>query len=186
MRLSPKLRAGLLIGGLALTLGAVRWVDTATEVPEASAGAVAEPVHRDRNGARAAQAAPLATLAQGPALDLQKLQRARVNDPQGDPFGPRSFRPAPPKVKTPSSQAMQEQAAAAPPPQAPPLPFAYLGRLSEDRDTTVFLSMGDRNLLVRPGDTIDNTYKLEEITDSALIVTYLPMNQRQSLPLDKP
>jgi hypothetical protein len=186
MALNPKLRTGLLIGALALTLGAVRWVDTAPEVPEASAGAVAEPVGRDGSAARRANPEPTKTSPRGPALDLQKLQRARVHDPEGDPFGPRNFQPAPPKGKTLSSQGMQEHAPPAPPPQAPPLPFAYLGRLSEDSDTTVFLSMGDRNLLVRPGDTIDNTYKVEEVTDSAVIVTYLPMNQRQTLPLDKP
>jgi hypothetical protein len=61
-----------------------------------------------------------------------------------------------------------------------------MGRLSEDRDTTVFLTLGDRNLVVKPGDTIDNTYKLEEVGESAIVLTYLPMNQRQTLPIGTP
>jgi hypothetical protein len=119
---------------------------------------------------------------------LQKLQRAPGLDPDSDPFGPRSFRPAPPKVKAPSlAQATADLASPPPPPpQAPPLPFTYLGRLSQERDTTVFLSIGERNLVVKPGDLIDNTYKVEEVGDSAVVLTYLPMNLRQTLPIGTP
>jgi hypothetical protein len=183
MRISPKLRIGLVIGALALTLVAVRWADTLTDVPEASAGGVAEPVKRAPR-----PAADTGTAQNAPALDLKKLQRPRALDPDGDPFGPRSFRPPPPKM-TPQQAAQAALAVPAPPPpppQAPPLPFTYMGRLSEERDTTVFLTQGDRNLVVKPGDTIDNTYKLEEVGESALVLTYLPMNQRQTLPIGTP
>src|SRR6185295_14771389 len=125
MRINRKLRASLLIGALALTLVAVRWADTLTDVPEASAGAVAEAVPRARptlrtGGETAPQAtspsapqaaspsAPRSTGQLVPALDLQKLQRAPALDPDGDPFGPRSFRPAPPKVKAPPVQTVLE------------------------------------------------------------------------------
>jgi hypothetical protein len=212
MRLNRKLRAVLLIGALALTLIAVRWADTLTDVPEASAGAVAEAAPRPRPATRtgagtapeASEApAPQATLPSAtqvksrsaaqatgqpaPALDLQKLQRPPALDPEGDPFGPRSFRPAPPKVKAPEAQAvLAAPPLPSPPPQAPPLPFTFMGRLSEARDTTVFLTMGDRNLIVKPGDTIDNTYKVEEVSDTAVVLTYLPMNLRQTLPIGTP
>ena len=185
MRVNPKLRVGLVIGALLLTVGAVKWADTLTDVPEASAGGVAQPVER----ARPAPAQRASTPTQpAPALDLQKLQRPRALTPDGDPFGPRSFRPAPPKL---SPQAAQAAAAAAappppPPPQAPPLPFTYMGRLAEERDTTVFLTLGDRNLVVKLGDTIDNTYKVEEVGDTSIVLTYLPMNQRQTLPIGTP
>jgi hypothetical protein len=181
MRISPKLRVGLVVGALALTLAAVRWADTLTDVPEASAGGVAEPMERIR------PAAQTVTAQHAPALDLQKLQRPRALDPDGDPFGPRSFRPAPPKVSPQAAQAaLAVPLPPPPPPQAPPLPFTYMGRLSEDRDTTVFLTLGDRNLVVKPGDTIDNTYKVEEVGESAVVLTYLPMNQRQTLPIGTP
>jgi hypothetical protein len=176
MRMNSKLRAGLLIGALALTLAAVRWADKLTDVPEASAGAVAEAAPRAQASAGSANAQL------PPALDLNKLQRAPVIDPGGDPFGARSFRPAPPKAKVaPAAAAAAVTAAPPPAPQAPPLPFSYIGRLSEDRDTTVFLAMGERNLVVKPGDVIDNTYKLEEVSDSVVVLTYLPLSQRQTL-----
>jgi len=58
-----------------------------------------------------------------------------------------------------------------------------MGHLSEGADTTVFLTSGERNLVVKPGDVIDNTYKLEEVNDRALVLTYLPLSQRQTLPI---
>ena len=180
MRMNSKLRAGLLIGALALTLVAVRWADKLTDMTEASAGAVAEATPR----ARAAPGA--ATTSQpAPGLDLSKLRRAPVVDPNGDPFGARIFRPDPPKAKTGSALAAAT-APPQPPPQAPPLPFAYIGRLSEDRDTTVFHAMGERNLVLKPGDVVDNIYKLEEVTDSAVVLTYLPLSQRQTLSIGTP
>jgi len=180
MRMNPKLRAALLTGALALTLVAVRWADKLTDVTEASAGAVAEATPRARTTPGAAT-----TGQPTPALDLGKLRRAPVVDPNGDPFRARSFRPDPPKSKTGPALAATA-AAAQPPPQAPPLPFAYIGRLSEDRDTTVFLAMGERNLVLKPGDVIDNIYKLEEVSDSAVVLTYLPLSQRQTLSIGTP
>ncbi len=102
MRVNPKLRAALLIGALALTLAAVRWADKLTDMNEASAGAVAEATPRAHPRPAPATGQP------APALDLGKLRRAPVVDPNGDPFGARSFRPAPPKAKTgPSAGALQ-------------------------------------------------------------------------------
>jgi len=181
MKVNPKLRAALLIGALALTLGAVRWADKLTDMNEASAGAVAEATPRERNGSPPAKAAGQTA----PALDLGKLQRAPPVDPNGDPFGARNFRPAPPKPKAGSSP-LAASIAPPPAPQAPPLPFAYIGRLSEERDTTVFLAMGERNLVLKPGDVIDGTYKLEEVNDSGVVLTYLPLSQRQTLSIGTP
>jgi hypothetical protein len=175
MRMNSKLRTALLTGALALTLVAVRWADKLTDMTEASAGAVAEATPRARvTPGAAANGQP------APALDLSKLRRAPVVDPNGDPFGAHSFRPDPPKAKT-GAALVAAAAPPQPPPQAPPLPFAYIGRLSEDRDTTVFLAMGERNLVLKPGDVIDNIYKLEEVSDSAVVLTYLPLSQRQTL-----
>ena len=181
--MSPKVRVGLLVGALSLTVGAVRWSDSLTDVPEASAGAVVDSTPRTRSTEAPARSAAPAT----PALDLKKLQRHRAASPDADPFGARSFRPAPPKPTAPTPAALAAAAAAPPPPPtpppAPPLPFVYMGHLSEGADTTVFLISGERNLVVKPGDVIDNTYKLEEVNDRALVLTYLPLSQRQTLPI---
>jgi hypothetical protein len=181
--MNPKWRAALLIGALGLTLVAVRWADKLTDVTEASAGAVAEATPRPR----ATTSTPATAPAQrAPGLDLGKLRRAPPVDPSSDPFGARNFRPDPPKGKAAPMAVAAVVPPPAPPPQAPPLPFAYIGRLSEDRDTTVFLAMGERNLVLKPGDVIDNTYKLEEVSESAVVLTYLPLSQRQTLSIGTP
>ncbi len=46
--------------------------------------------------------------------------------------------------------------------------------------------MGERNLVLKPGDVIDNIYKLEEVNDSAVVLTYLPLSQRQTLSIGTP
>ena len=178
MKVDPKLRVGLLIGAAALTLAAVRWADELTDIPEASAGAVADSTPRPAADSKA-RVAP----EQAPALDLGKLRRRPTTEPDSEAFGPRSFRPAAPKApKGAAASAAAMAAPPPPPPQAPPLPFSYVGRLVEDSDTTVFLASGERNLIVKPGEVIDNTYKVEEVSERAVVLTYLPLSQRQTLP----
>jgi len=178
MKVDPKLRVGLLIGAAALTLAAVRWADELTDIPEASAGAVADSTPRPAADSKA-RVAP----EQAPALDLGKLRRKPSMEPDSEAFGARNFRPAPPKApKGTAASAAAMAAPPAPPPQAPPLPFSYVGRLVEDSDTTVFLALGERNLIVKPGEVIDNTYKVEEVSERAVVLTYLPLSQRQTLP----
>ena len=57
-----------------------------------------------------------------------------------------------------------------------------MGKLVADAATTVFLSRQDRNYVVRAGDTIDGTYRVERIAEDALVVTYLPLKIQQALP----
>jgi len=174
---NSKLRTALLVGALGLTLAAVRWADRLTDMTEANAGQVSEPSQR------AADPKPRSNAEPAPALDLGKLRRKVPLEPDSETFGPRSFRPAPPKAAKGAPTAGAAAASPSPPPpQAPPLPFAYVGRLVEDRDTTVFLAQGERNLVVKPGEVIDNTYKLEEVGERTLVLTYLPLSQRQTLP----
>jgi hypothetical protein len=183
MRIPPKLRVALLIIGLAGTLAAVKWADSLPDVGDASAGAIADRA-RDRNSRpQQSSAQPSSS-----ALDLQRLQRGPQHEPESDPFGARDFRPPPPPKPKPMPGQLDAALAMPPPPppQAPPLPFIYLGRLNEDQGTTVFLTAGDRNLVVKPGDVIDNTYKIEQVTDSAVVLTYLPMNQQQTLAIGTP
>jgi hypothetical protein len=181
MRIPPKVRAGLLIVGLAATLGLVRWADSLPDAGDAAAhGEHAKPRAHDERQPSSPQAA---------ALDLEKLQRAPQQEPESDPFGTRDFRPPPPPKPKNAAGALPTVALPPPPPpppQAPPLPFVYMGRLSEDESTTVFLTAGDRNLVVKPGDVIDNTYKVEQVTDAAVVLTYMPMNQRQTLAIGTP
>lgn len=214
--MSPKLRAVALIGALAVTLVAVRWADSLTDLQEASAGAVVAPAARSSRATPSAQDGTTTVQGGGPsrkweeadtrgggpaaagssgtagssnsagepgALDLRKLQRPRSAAPTGEMFGPRDFRPAPPVAKRSlvGQPVAIAQPAPPPPPMAPPLPFAYIGKLGEEGNTTVFLSMGERNLVVKPGDVIDNVYRLDQVNDNAVMLTHLPTGMQQSL-----
>jgi hypothetical protein len=175
VKLNAKVRVALVLAALAATLGAVRWSDRIAELQPASANGVVQPAPR------ATRAAPAADAERTPPLDLSKLQRPRARDPAGDLFDSHSYRPAsprPPRSPLPQAEVVESLPA---PPQAPPLPFTYLGRLTEEEATTVFLAHGDRNLVVKPGDVIDNLYRVEDVSDSAVALTYLPLNQRQVL-----
>jgi hypothetical protein len=67
------------------------------------------------------------------------------------------------------------------PPQAPPLPFGFMGKLIEGEEVTVFLTNGARNWVVRAGDTIDGVYRVDDIGDERMTLTYLALQLPQEL-----
>jgi len=164
MSLGRKQRWTVLIALLGLTLSAAAWVGQKDEA--------AEPV-------RAAHPVPAQSVAP-PARDkteavtdlkLNKLQRETKDEVPADLFEAKSWYvpPPPPKPLPP------------PPPSAPPLPFAYMGKLIEDGQLTVFLTKQERNYVVKAGDTIDGMYKVEALTPSMMTLVYLPLNIKQTL-----
>lgn len=184
MALSPKLRYALLAAALVGTGGSVFW---ANQLPDGEEdGALVAPA-RSRARPLTAAAGSDAQVSPPGELDLTRLKRDPGKDANTDLFGPRNFAPAPPKPK-PIAQSAEVLAAPPPPPPPPPppVPFSYIGRLAEGGATTVFLAAGDRNLVVRAGDVIDNTYKVEEIGQSVLVLTYLPQNVKQTMPIGAP
>lgn len=80
-----------------------------------------------------------------------------------------------PQISTPPPQPLLT------PPTPPALPFTYIGKLIEGREIVVFLGLRGKNLAVKTGDTIQNTYRIEEIKPPLLIVTYIPMGIKQSI-----
>ena len=68
-----------------------------------------------------------------------------------------------------------------PPPQAPALPFAYLGKQWESGKWTVFLAQQERTYIATEGVTIESNYRIEKIEPPVLTVTYLPLQQPQTL-----
>jgi len=85
-----------------------------------------------------------------------------------DPFRNKSWYVAPPPPPPPK-------------PVAPPLPFQYLGKLSEDGQIRVFLNHKDKYLIARTGDVIDGIYRVEEIAGSRMTFLYLPLKEKQGL-----
>jgi len=183
---NPKLRATALLVALGTTLAAVYWA-SGLETGEGPVEAVVQAQHVAQTSRAAANERPEQTVRPAPArggLDLQRLSRSPSADPSADPFTMRDFRPRPPVMKRPIAKPAAElPPPPPPPPQAPPLPFSYLGKVAEGSDTTVFLAMGDRNLVVKPGEVIDNSYRLEEVSDTAIVLTYLPLTVKQTLPI---
>lgn len=68
-----------------------------------------------------------------------------------------------------------------PPPTAPPLPFVYLGKKIEDGAWEVFVARGDRTYIVRERSLLDGMYRIDSIKPPLLSLTYIPMNQVQTL-----
>ena len=123
--------------------------------------------------------------AAGPQVRLDRLaarQRAlAADDERADAmsqalFGAVSWQPPPP----PAQRAVAE---APPPPVAPPFPYAYLGGLLEDGVRTAFFAQGERVLPVKAGDTVDAVYRIDQMTETLMTLTYLPLNQSLSLAL---
>lgn len=97
-----------------------------------------------------------------------------------DPFTVLSWLPPPP----PPPPAVAPAPVPQPPPSAPALPFVYLGTLNPDAARPqVFISNGDRLLIVSPGEVIDGMYRFESIAATGALFTYLPLNQQQVMPV---
>ena len=91
-----------------------------------------------------------------------------------DAFATRDWRPPPPPAPKPM---------ASPPPTAPPLPYAVIGKKLEDGAWQVFLRRDERILVVKTLDTIDDAYRVDEIRPPVMTLTYLPLKQRQTIPI---
>jgi len=161
MMRAPATRRWLLGIALTATVAAALW--DGGDTPEPVTTAKSERPVPPRGGARAA--APL------PEIKLGALDQKMPRDPVADAFVARSWEPPPVPVKV----------APPPPPRAPALPYTYVGKILEDGASVVFVARQNRNYAVKKGDTLDATYRVDEITGTEMVLTYLPLDQRQSL-----
>ncbi|MGE8066970.1 hypothetical protein [Pseudomonas sp. NPDC089569] len=99
--------------------------------------------------------------------------------PAGDLFAARSWKAAP------TLASVTEQAVNVTPvvqaPTVPPMPFQFIGRMDDRSDLQVFLQNGEKIYVVRKGDVIDETWKIERISDMELSLVYLPLHMSQTL-----
>lgn len=105
-------------------------------------------------------------------IDLERLQRGETSLPQTDPFSRKGFEP-PKQVAKPDVPAK---------PVAPPLPFRYFGRITQNGKSEVFVMRGDELISLAPGQTIGE-YRVEAVAESSIAFTYLPLTTRQTLDL---
>ena len=71
-----------------------------------------------------------------------------------------------------------------PKPTAPPFPYVYSGSMrgkGANDDVILFLAQNARIVIVRTGETVGGSYRLDGITESEAIFTYLPLQEKQSL-----
>ena len=103
-------------------------------------------------------------------IDLGRLeQRATGALPQADPF------------KSLAKPAATAHAAAARP-AAPPLPFQYFGKLTENGKREVFVMRGDELLSIQAGKTYGD-YRVDQVAEARITFTYLPLKTKQTLDL---
>ncbi|AXL49065.1 hypothetical protein DSC91_000728 [Paraburkholderia caffeinilytica] len=171
---------------------------SASAVPVTSRETAAAPVSARRaNAASAASASSVANASSAssassatnanpaitatPRAKLIALRAPLSVDSANNPFAASSWLPPPPPVEVPVVPEVR-----APAPTAPPVPFTYLGELdAKAAKPQVFLSNGDRLLIVSPGEVVDNQYRVESVSESDVVLTYLPLNQTQAISIPR-
>ncbi|MDR7272918.1 hypothetical protein J2X20_005603 [Pelomonas saccharophila] len=158
-------------GALAATLAATAWVATRPE--DDAAAAVAAPARRAASVAAAASAAS----APAPAVpsrvawaDAPASQLAAWQPPPPPPPPP-----APPPVAAPPP----------PPPVAPPAPYQMIGRVIEGEGAkaveVALLTGPNKALSAKRGDVIDGQWRVEQVSDSGVRLTWLPGQLPQNI-----
>lgn len=158
-----KSRQAILFALLFATLAASWWVDreeAADAAPEVVA-AVLRPAD--------------SRLAPTPPAEVAEASPVRFPGGGADLFPAESWRPQPPPV-------VRVEPPPPPPPMAPPLPFKYLGRWSDELGETVFLAQGDSLVTARAGQRLA-AWRLDKVGAHSLEFTYEPLNQSRQLRL---
>lgn len=173
------------VGGREQPAGATSLSTTAQ--PNATASAAAEAGRSPTTEAgRSPTTAPHLTQKESLVdLDMAKLRRQNWSDGVANLLGPRVVpAPAPPPAYV-VSHAGPAVAPPAPAPVAPPLPFAYLGKIIDGGKTTVFVGRGADHYFVARGTRIDQ-YQVESVTETQITFVYRPLGMRQVLVVPQP
>lgn len=157
--MTPRTRHILLYGAALATLLAVVFAPS----PQ-------EPVQPLRLASGRAPAA--AVPSNRPEPRLAPIARTGLKDEPGELFLV-DKPPPPPKSETARPRL--------PPPAAPALPYAYMGKMVENGELTVFLTREDKPYVVHAGDVLDNQYRVDAIRPPQIELTYLPLKQKQLL-----
>lgn len=107
---------------------------------------------------------------------LAKVTRETLETVEADIFAPRSWQPAPPPPSRPAA-AVEAR------PPVPSLPFVYAGQLGDlgTGKLIIYLTRGDTVYAASAGDVIDESYRIEAITDRQIMFVYLPTKAQQTL-----
>jgi len=162
------------------TLGVGAWLGEGSAPPPGIVGKGPDPMAGPASaGVPEGSARAGAPAVSGLSVNLQKFKSRDPGAALRDPFAIEAL----PGASTPGAPGAPAGPVAAPaaPPSAPALPFTYMGKLLSDGKVAIFLTQGERNLVVHEGDTIDALYRVEHIAEGGITLVYLPLGQRQTL-----
>lgn len=109
-------------------------------------------------------------------IDIAKLVARADEGAKADAFAPRNFSPIVPAAEA------QGQARAPAKPTVPPLPFKYLGRMTDGEKLEIYLEQGQEFIATEPGQRIGD-YRVDKVTEDQIVFTYLPLKAKQTLDL---
>lgn len=149
-------RVSIVAAAAAVTI----WLAVTVEPTDpASAGILAQP-ENTKQGA----SAPRSRFAELPI-------RAGMDKSGTDLFEPRSWAPTAPAKAQVTAAAL------------PPLPFKFAGMVAQGGSEQLLLARDDRVFPVTQGEILDGGYRVESISDDEIVLLYLPLNARQSVPV---
>ncbi|MCB5183830.1 hypothetical protein LG201_01270 [Methylobacillus gramineus] len=155
--------------GLALSVLATIWTSMAEDESTAQVSATTRPTPASPQFRQTTQPPKDADAM---VLDMQKLKREPMTDLTHNLFSANTEKT---QQALETQQAIAQQAV-----EIPPLPFTYAGKLEDNGQFTVFLSMGDKNYSVKTGDVVGE-WKVRSIAPPKMILSYLPL--RAEVPL---
>jgi len=167
--MKPVQRQRLIWAGLMITLATTLWTALHDEEADSVQVAAAQPrvVVPQTTRAQAGSVKHSDT----PMLDMRQLQRTPWQDSEHNLF---SHAQIVAQAELPEQPIVQQAM------EIPPVPFTYAGKLEDHGQYTVFLSMGDKNMSVKTGDTVGD-WKVKEIDATRMILSYQPL--RADVPL---
>lgn len=165
---------------------------TAVNTRDSTSGEIAAPL--ERHGQASADAAPrsaapssvhpfehpAARPSRPATADLDVRLAALGRRGQPDDVGPLFGTPPPPPPPPTAADRGPP-----PPPKAPPFPYRVLGHMEDQGQTTVFLADRGRVVAARLHQIVLGQYRMEQWQENQLVVTYIPLDQRQIVPLGK-
>lgn len=172
----PQSKRGWLLGGaLALTLAATLWSALSPDADEA----LVKPVAGERrSSAPQARTSAAAASAAEPlvATNWAAVERQPWALPENGYFAAWAPPPPPPAPK-------QVAAPPQPPPApvAPAFPYQLIGRLVDGDQAQALLAGPTRSLAVKAGEVVDGQWRVDQVTERGLSLTWLPAKLNQTI-----
>lgn len=103
--------------------------------------------------------------------------REAIGGRAGDLFAAHDWKPPPPQALAPARPLAAAQ------PTVPPMPYRVAGEVVYDGIARLVLAKGGEVLTVRPGETLEDGYRVESIAADGVTLVYLPLGLREQVPM---